>query len=620
MNSASHRDNHEQGSKSPEQYCDVNDRIFPPGTRRRRGYELARKARRVLRSHGIGWLLTKSWKYLSEKKKLKVVAVDFNPSPEDLERFREECRLFTYRPKISIILPVWNANPRWLRSAIDSVRSQIYDNWELCITDDKSTKRHVNILDDYKKKDTRIKIKFFGDNLRVYGVSNEAISLATGEFIGFLDQGGELPASALYEIVRLLNKTQEADFIYSDEILLDRSGVPINTYYRPDFSMDYMLSHCYIGHFSVIRGSVIRKVFGLKKEFNTFCAYDLFLRVLSETKKVYHIPKVLYFGKQHGSGIEQVPISKVMDSSKKAIQDFLDREGIDGEASHTEHFNFFRVKRKIVGNPKITIVIPTKDRVDMLKRCIDSIEEKTLYKNFEVIIVDHLSCELDTLEYLDCLQKSRSNYKVVRFQGDFNYSRLNNYAAQYAIGEHLLFLNNDIEVISPGWLDAMLEHSQREDVGCVGTKLLYPDGKIQHAGVVVGWNGAADHIYRGYESRDMGYMGHVVSIRNYSAVTAACMMVKKKIFDGVDGFDERMKVGFNDTDFCLRIYKQGYFNIYTPYAELYHHESATRGRIFEGDPHPEDTRYFMDRWQKIIKEGDPYYNPNLPLSYERTLT
>lgn len=612
-------DRNDHGSESPNGYCDANDRLLPPGTRRRQVYELAWKARRVLRSQGIDGLLIKSWKYLSRKKALKVVAADFKPSPKELAIFREECRSFPYQPKISIILPVWNTDRRWLRSAIDSVLNQAYDNWELCIADDKSMEPHVvKILNDYKKRDERIKVKFLDENLGVSSASNAAIALATGEFIGFLDHDDELLPSALYEVVSLLNKTQEVDFIYSDEILLDKSGAPIYAYYRPDFSPDYMLSHCYIVHFSVIRTSLIHKIGGFKKEFTISQDYDLFLRVLSETKKVCHIPKVLYFWRQHGSGTGHVLMSKVMDSSRKAIQDFLDRERIQGEVFNTENFNFFRVKRKIIGSPKISIIIPTRDRMDMLKRCIDSIKEKTMYNNYEIIIIDNFSQENETLEYLDDLRNRHGNCRVITFKEEFNYSRLNNYAAQYATGDHFLFLNNDVEIISPEWLNAMLEHSQREDVGCVGAKLLYHDGKIQHVGVLIGWRGSAEHIYKWYESRDIGYMGHFISIRNYSAVTAACMMVTKDVFFEVNGFDERFKVGFGDTDFCLRVQQKGYWNVFTPYAELYHHESATRGQTFKGDPHPEDSKFFIHRWQRIIHDGDPFYNPNLPLSDEPT--
>jgi GT2 family glycosyltransferase len=582
-------------------------------------YELASKACRILKNEGISRLLTVSMNYLFEKKITEAVAADFEPSPDDLEKLRleqlrEECHAFKYRPKISIVLPVGYIDPRRLGLSIDSVLSQVYDNWELCIACDKAAESDAtDLLNYYSKKDERIKVRFLNNPLGISGLSNAAIALVTGEFIGLLDHGDELLSSALYEIVHLLSKTQAVDFIYSDEILFDKSGLPLYTYYRPDFSMDYMLSHCYINHFSVIRTSLIHKTGGFRSEFDISRTYDLFLRIFSETKRVFHIPKVLYFWREHDLDTGQATMSKVMDSSRKAIQEFLDREKIEGEVCDTKHFHFFRVKRKIIGNPKITIVIPIRDRVDLLKRCINSIEEKTLYKNYNVIIVDNLSREADTFEYLDDLQKRRSIYQVLTFKEDFNFSRINNYAVQHAVGEHLLFLNNDVEIIAPEWLEAMLEHSQREDVGCVGAKLLYPDGKIQHVGVVIGLYGGADHIYKCHESQDIGYMGHTVSIRNSSAVTAACMMVKKRVFDEVCGFDERYKVGFGDTDLCLRVQEKGYLNVYTPYAELYHHESASRGQSPEIDPHLEDTRRLMKRWQKIIQEGDPFYNPNLPL-------
>ncbi len=611
------RDNISHRSEAPHGFIQVNDHLFPHGTRRRRTYELASKAFRILKYEGIRRLITIVRTYLSRKRAPRITAADFIPSVEIQEKIRGECRLFKYRPKISIILPVWNTDPRWLRACIDSVLNQVYENWELCIADDKSTDSQVfKILDVYRKEDSRIKVTFLNANLGVSGASNAAIAMATGEFIGLLDHDDELLPSALYEIVNLLNKKSEADFIYTDEVLLDKSGAPIYAYYRPDFSMDYMLSHCYIIHFSVVRSSILHKIGGFKREFNISQDYDLFLRVFSETRQVFHIPKVLYFWRQHGSGSGHVLMSKVMDSSRKAIQDFLIREEIEGAASDTEHFNFFRVKRKILGSPKVTIIIPTKDRSDMLKRCIDSIEQKTTYDHYEIIVIDHLSREVETLAYLNTLRERKSSYQVISFKEDFNYSRINNYAARHASGDHLLFLNNDVEIISSEWLEAMLEHSQRKDVGCVGAKLLYPDGKIQHVGVVIGWGGSAEHIYKWSDSRDIGYMGHFVSIRNYSAVTAACMMVKRKAFDEIKGFDETFKVGFGDTDFCLRMKEKGYLNVYTPYAELYHHESATRGQTFKGDPHPEDSRLFVTRWQKIIENGDPFYNPNLPLNDE----
>ncbi|MBM4312505.1 MAG: glycosyltransferase family 2 protein [Deltaproteobacteria bacterium] len=581
--------------------------------------ELTSKACRILKNEGIGRLLAVSKNYLFGPTHMEAAAADVAPSALDweklrLEKLREECRAFPYQPKISIVLPVWNIDPRQLRSSLDSVRAQLYENWELCIAGENVSESNMReLLENDNKRDKRIAVRFLSGHPGVSDLSNGATALATGEFIGFMDQGDELALSALYEVVHLLNRNQDADFIYSDEILLDESGASVYTYYRPDFSMDYLLSHCYINHLSLFRTGLVNKIGGFRKGFDTARYYDLFLRICSETKKVFHIPKVLYLSKQRGSGRGQASLSEVMDSSRKAIQDFLDREGIRGEVCDTGHFNFFRVKREIIGNPKITIVIPTKDRVDLLKRCLSSIEEKTLYKNYDIIIVDNHSREADTFEYLDDLQKRRGVYRVFTFKEDFNFSRINNYAAQHACGEHLLFLNNDVEIIAPEWLEAMLEQSQREDVGCVGAKLLYPDGKLQHVGVVIGLYGGADHIYKWHESADIGYMGHFVSIRNYSAVTAACMMVKRKVFDQIDGFDESYRVGFGDTDFCLRVQEKGYLNVFTPYAELYHHESASRGQSPEIDPHLEDTRRLMKRWQRIIREGDPFYNPNLPL-------
>jgi GT2 family glycosyltransferase len=515
-------------------------------------------------------------------------------------------------------MPVWNTNEKWLREAIDSVIAQAYDNWELCLADDNSTEKHVKtLLESYTKKDKRVKALFLKDNLGVSGASNAAIDMAEGDFFGFMDHDDFLVPSALYEVANLLNRKPKTDFIYSDEFLTDETGKPVYAYYKPDFSLDYFLSHCYLVHFSVIRSEIIRKIGGFRREFNISQDYDLFLRTLSETRNVQHIPKALYLWRQHSLSAGHKMQSQVMAKSRKAIQDFLDREGIEGEACDTKYFNFFRVKRKIAGNPRVSIIIPTKDKADLLRRCIESIEGTTDYKNYEVLVVDNLSREAETLKYLNALQSRRETFRVVEFKENFNYSRINNFAAKYAAGEHYLFLNNDVEVISPEWISAMLEQSQRKESGCVGAKLLYPDGKVQHVGVIIGWGGRAEHIYKWYDSRDIGYLGHFVSIRNYSAVTAACMMVKKTVFEEAGGFDEKFKVGFGDVDLCLRIQKRGYVNVYTPYAELYHHESATRNPTLEGDSHPQDTELFVTRWREIIENGDPFYNPNLPLdSYD----
>jgi len=593
------------------------DLLFAPGTGRRGVYELAARSSHIIAEDGMQSFAERSQIYMRRKLSQKKNPPK-EPSGKELEDMRIQCASFEYRPKISIIVPVLNTREEWLRSSIESVLHQIYDNWELCIADDGSDQPHIKeILNCYQQKDARIKVKYLNENQGVSGASNEALAMASGEFIGFLDHDDQLLSNALYEVVLMLNRNASADFIYSDEILISKRGKPVFAYFRPDFSLDYMLSHCYIVHFVVIRASILKKIGGFRAEFKVSQDYDLFLRVLSQTRNVLHIPKILYRWRQYESSTGHLLKERVMESSRRALQDFADREGIKGVVWGTKNFNFFRLKRDILDRPKISIIIPTKDRIDLLRRCIESIQNRSSYDNYEIIIVDNMSQEEETAAYLDGLGKS---YRIIKFNEKFNYSKLNNYAAEFAEfarGEHLLFLNNDIEVLNSDWLEAMLEQSQRDEIGCVGAKLLYPDRKIQHVGVVVGWGGRAEHIYKWLHSNDIGYMGHFVSIRNYSAVTAACMMLRKSIFNEVGGFDERFEIGFGDVDLCLRVRELGYENLFTPYAELLHYESATRGRSFSFDPHPNDTKRFIERWQEYIKGGDPYYNPNLPLdSYD----
>ena len=593
------------------------DLLFAPGTGRRGIYELAARSSHIIAEDGMQSFAGRSQIYMRRKLSQKKNPPK-EPSGKELEDMRIQCASFEYRPKISIITPVLNTREEWLRSSIESVLHQIYDNWELCIADDGSDQPHIKeTLNCYQQKDARIKVKYLNENQGVSGASNEALAMASGEFIGFLDHDDQLLSNALYEVVLMLNRNASADFIYSDEILISKRGKPVFAYFRPDFSLDYMLSHCYIVHFVVIRASILKKIGGFRAEFKVSQDYDLFLRVLSQTRNVLHIPKILYKWRQYESSTGHLLKERVMESSRRALQDFADREGIKGVVWGTKNFNFFRLKRDILDRPKISIIIPTKDRIDLLRRCIESIQNRSSYDNYEIIIVDNMSQEEETAAYLDGLGKSYENCRIIKFNEKFNYSKLNNYAAEFARGEHLLFLNNDIEVLNSDWLEAMLEQSQRDEIGCVGAKLLYPDRKIQHVGVVVGWGGRAEHIYKWLHSNDIGYMGHFVSIRNYSAVTAACMMLRKSIFNEVGGFDERFEIGFGDVDLCLRVRELGYENLFTPYAELLHYESATRGRSFSFDPHPNDTKRFIERWQEYIKGGDPYYNPNLPLdSYD----
>jgi len=608
-----------------KRYDRIIEKILPPSTRRRYYYELGLNGIRVIFNEGwhVFWYKLKYW-FNNERYWPKYTAqsnfyhhwIDQNElKAEELERQRQESLFFNYRPKISIITPVGNTKENLLRLTIESVLNQTYDNWELCLTGCNSIKSGIKeFFQAYSNKDPRIKTKLLDENKETAGNSNEALSLATGEFVGFLGQNDEITPNSLYEVSKFLNKKPETDFIYSDEISINEKEKKIKYMYKPDFSPDYLLSHPYIGHLAVIRKKMLDDINGFRKKFMVSQDYDLFLRITSKTRKIYHIPKVLYRWRICRPNTNRYK-DTVIKENKEALTDFLEQKGIEGTVYNSQYFNFFRVKRRIKDDPKVSIIIPMRDKVELTKKCINSIETKTTYKNYEVIIVDNKSREAQTAEYLNYLKRKYSNYRVIKFNKEYNFSQLNNYAVKYAQGDHLLFLNNDTEIISPEWIEAMLEHSQREEVAFVGAKLLLLDNRIQHVGVVVGMGvqlgSPAEHAYRFINSKNNpGYMGHFVSIRNWSAVTAACMMVKKKIFDEIEGFDEKIKVDFGDTDICLKARVRGYLNVFTPYAELYHKERST---VTSG-PQAKEAQYFYQKWKgkTILQDGDPYYNPNLP--------
>lgn len=596
----------------------IHQRLLPPGTRRRMIADLGYAGGRVLLQKGPCEFYRKFKEFRAvrtgHRNNAKVWLQAHTLGPGELNARREESKRFSYQPKISIILPVWNTKGGWLRNAVDSVLNQCYQNWELYIVDDASTDSHVrNILSGYQEKDCRIKIIYLPVNEGVASASNHAIAQAEGDYICFLDHDDALTPDALFEVVKLLNDFPLADFVYSDEVLVNNDGVPIFACYRPDFSLDYLLSHPYIVHLVAIRLNLVRAAGGFRKEFIISQDYDLFLRIVNKTRNIHHIPKILYYWRQHPFSAGHQYIDMVSTLSRKAIGEFLISENVDGEVIDTGKFNFFRVKRAIKGNPRVSIVIPTRDRTDLLARCIESILHKSTYGNYEILIVDNQSRERETKDYLENLQHKYSNVRVTEFPEEFNFSKLNNAAAALTTGEHLLFLNNDVEVISHEWIQALLEHSQRENIACAGAKLLYPDNTIQHVGVIIGLCGPAEHVYKFYDADDIGYMGHFTSIRNYSGVTGACMMIEKTKFFELGGFDEQFRIGFGDIDLCLRACESGYYNVFTPFAELYHWESATRGKSWGEDRHPGDTALFMNRWLKVIRKGDPYYNPNLPL-------
>ncbi|MBI3608477.1 MAG: glycosyltransferase [Nitrospirae bacterium] len=547
----------------------------------------------------------------SEDPSYNVWISQHEPTKTRLRAMRSEAKSWPYQPKISLITPVYNPGEFELIECIKSVLVQIYDNWELCLVDGGSDKPHVRrIMKAFARMDRRIKSVRLRKNLGIAGNSNEALRRATGEYVGFLDHDDVLAPFALYEVVEALNEKPELDFVYSDE-----DKVPANSkarygpYFKPGWSPDLFSSVMYTCHFGVYRRSLIDEIGGFRDGFDGSQDFDLTLRVTEKTDKIFHVPKVLYHWRS-GEGSAASSVNEKLyayESAKKALGEFLHRRRIAGTVLNGHERGNYRVKRAIIGTPLVSIVIPTRNRRDLLERCLTSIGQKTDYKNYEIVVVNNQSDDPNTIAYLDQL-RLRPSCRVLDYDQPFNFSAINNMGAKHAKGEILLFLNNDTEVISQEWLGAMLEHAQRKEVGAVGAKLLYPDNRVQHAGVILGLRrGVAEHAYKGLPDSDPGYFQNLHLVRNYSAVTGACLMTRKEVFDEVGGFDaEHLPVAFNDVDFCLRLRKMGYLIVYTPYAVLYHYESATRGR--ELDPREEE--YMKTRWKAVI-DDDPYYNPNL---------
>jgi len=540
-----------------------------------------------------------------------------------INKIKKDIAEFKYKPKISIIMPVYNVDQIWLEKAIGSVMNQIYENWELCIADDASTKRHIKqTLERFLKNEKRIKVKYLKQNQGISMASNEALSLATGEFVALLDNDDELTIDALYTNVRLLNENPQADLIYSDEDKIDTHGNRIEPFFKPDYSPDFLLTNNYICHFSLFRKSLIDKIGGFRRGYEGSQDYDLILRFIEKTKpeKIFHVPKILYHWRKIPGSAAAIADAKsyAFVSAKKALLDYLRRNSIQGEVVDGNFVGSYRVRREIKNDYKVSIIIPFRDQSELLRRCVNSIIGRTKYREYELVLVNDQSEKEESFEYLDKI-KDNSILRVLDYDKPFNFSAITNYAVSQINSEYLILLNNDTEVISPDWIEAMLEFAQRKDVGAVGALLYYPNDTIQHGGIILGIKGVAAHSHLGSSRDSMGYFGRLKTIQNLSAVTAACLMTKKEIFKEVDGFDENYTHAFNDVDFCLKIRQKGYLIVYTPYAELYHHESLTRG--YEDTPEKKlrfkkEIEYFQGRWKEVLSKGDLYYNPNLTLERE----
>lgn len=606
-----HKTFHSVGWRILDRFYYVREHFLaPPGSRRGRIYDLLKRAGVAYKNGGLENAAQETREHLetAASDPYQLWLARYALTPEKERQLQEKVQTLSYQPTISIVMPVYNTEEVWLRQAIESVRKQIYPRWELCICDDGSTAVQVSrILTEYSQRDERIRVVASPRNGGISAASNNALALATGEFVGLLDHDDELTPDALYEVVTLLNDEPELDFIYTDEDKITVEGRREEPFFKPDWSPDLLLSMNYIAHFAIIRRSLLGEAGGFTEGLEGSQDYDLFLRLSEKTQKIGHIAKPLYSWRKipYSTADDRQAKPYAHTAGRRALQAHLQRRGVSAEVCDGLNVPFgYRVRYHFEEQPLVSIIIPTKDRVELLRRCLDLIEKKTTYRHFEILILDNQSEKKETLEYF-----ARSPHRVISVPGPFNYSRINNIGVTHAQGEILLFLNNDTEVIAEEWLTAMLEHACRPEVGAVGAKLLYPNRTIQHAGVVLGHGGVAGHAFWYLPEKEPGYFYFPQVIRNCSAVTAACMMMRKSVFTEVGGFDEQIHVAFNDVDLCLRVREKGYLVVYTPYATLYHLESATRKKL-----HPiENEAYFRKRWGKIVQAGDPYYNPHLSL-------
>jgi GT2 family glycosyltransferase len=526
-------------------------------------------------------------------------------------------------PLISVIIPVHNGPAKWLNCAIKSVLEQTYSRWELCVVDDSSTETEtIRLLS--RIKDPRITIKFLKTNVGISSATNVAISSSKGEYLTFLDQDDELTDDALAEIVSAVNR-HDPDLIYSDEdkfadSLLGRKY--IDAHFKPDYSPDLLLSHNYITHILVVKRTLLDKIGVFRPEYDGAQDYDLTLRAVESADTICHIRKVLYHWRYHrGSTSHQAESrEKCSNAGRRAVEDAVRRRNINAIVKPTILQNHYRVLRRLKGEPLVSIIIPYNDMPQLLETCLQSITSRTTYPNYEILGINNNSKEEKTFDLMARWSDNDPRVRFVDYSKPFNYSEINNYAVSFARGEYLILLNNDIEIISPNWIEALLEHAQREEVGAVGGKLYYPNCTVQHAGIVVGIKGFAGRPHRRFPGESTGYFHRLMLMQNVSAVTGALMMVKRSKYQEVGGMDAiNLPVSLNDVDFCLRLMEKGYWNVFTPYCEAIHAESVSRG--FDTDPGKrarfvEEIGYFTCRHQKILSQGDPFYNPNLSLDDE----
>lgn len=617
----------------------IRDRIFPEGGKTRSYLRTAnrfvksifsikylKEQKNKIKEKGwrVTWIEMKRYMVMgtaAEPENLYQMWIENNePTKEEIEEQRN--KKFKLNPKISIIIPMYNTPLNFFKELVDSLIDQTYTNWELCLADGSPEKNQK--LEKIYKKDERIKYKFIGENKGIAGNTNEALSLVTGDFVALLDHDDLLPIFSLYEIVKCINENPGVEFIYTDEDKFEKlGGKRYDPYFKSDFAPDTLRANNFICHFSVFKKELMDKLGGFRNEYDGAQDYDILLRMSEETNNIIHIPKILYHWRVHSlstakSGGTAKPYA--YEAGIKAIQDHIDRIGLKGTVESGNTLGTYKVNYEIQGNPKVSIVIPNKDYIKTLKVCLNSIKKLTTYENYEIIIVENNSGEKETFEYYKKID-GKDKIKVVYFpEKEFNYSKIINFGVKNSTGEYIVQLNNDTELLTPNWLQEMLGFAQRDDVGAVGAELFYPDNTIQHAGIIIGIGGVAGHVFKNLPKGIHGYFSKDAMIQNLSAVTAACIMTPKSIYDEVGYMDEKFKVAFNDVDFCLKIRQTGRLIVYNPYVQFTHYESKSRG--FEDTPEKKkrfqsEIDRFHDKWQSVLDKGDPYYNKNLRLDNDQ---
>lgn len=541
-----------------------------------------------------------------------------NNEKETFHEVKQALDSFEINPLISIVVPVYNPEKQLLIDCIESVRSQSYSNWELCLADDKSPEPHVReVLEEYAEKDVRIKPVFRDKNGHISAASNSALEEATGEWIALLDHDDELHQHALFYVVKTINEKPNTQLIYSDEDKMDESGKRIDPHFKSSWNLDLLYSQNYVSHIGVYRADIIKRIGGFRLGYEGSQDYDLLLRYSREIDhtNIVHIPKVLYHWRmvEGSTALGSGEKSYTTEAGIKALEDHFSALGKSVKVEEGKHDNIYKVNWLLDSEPLVSLIIPTYNGHDITKQAIDSILEKSTYRNFEILLVDNNSNDPQSLAYFEDIDR-HEQVRVLRYPHPFNYSAINNFAAKHANGEIIGLINNDVEVISPEWLAEMVSHAQREDVGCVGAMLYYPNDTIQHAGVIIGIGGVGGHSHKHFKRGEHGYFSRLNIVQNLSAVTAACLVVRKSVFYEVNGLNEtELTVAFNDVDFCLKVQAAGYRNVWTPYAELYHYESISRG----AEDNPEkvarfnmEANYMRLTWN-TDKVVDRYYNKNL---------